>query len=602
MNLQNLFDRLRFWWSSTDRTQKMVTGLGALVLVVLVAGTIIVASRPKMEALFPGATPNEQGIVRDAVMGYGFPVDINPRGDVLVPADKMPEIRMRLSQDGKIPTSSGVGGGLINPEGNSMFQSPSELERKLNTLKENDLARSIMTLQGVQSALVHINFGKDTPFGDTAVPPSAVVNIVEKAGAGLTADEGRSIARLVQNSVPGLEPASVTVISSTGRMIYDGEEINSEDSGATKKLEAEREESRRREKELQRRLDLAFGAGATIAMVQVELNMDEVTEQRQQQTPGEAPLSRDTTTEELIGSTPNPPGPAGSDVNLPGQPAAANTSQNNQNYRSEATREQFPHDTRSISTKRAAGQVDTLNVNVLVDAAKVQDVQAVRSFVDGLLVTRGERNFRAVVTPTSFSQEAVVAQSKLAGEAVMAQRMQQLLSILPILALLGIGFMLIKALGKGAPVIKNSSAELAIDSRTHPGRHVENIHVLGSDHYDRVVHHHHDGAEGHPHEIHVHHDDHALVAKNEPHYDLSQLDDLNPRDFGLPAGDDKEIEEMRNGLASIIANTQLEDDEPVVVGEIREKVDVPLEQIRKLAKERPETVATLLKTWIMEDN
>ena len=44
-------------------------------------------------------------------------------------------------------------------------------------------------------------------------------------------------------------------------------------------------------------------------------------------------------------------------------------------------------------------------------------------------------------------------------------------------------------------------------------------------------------------------------------------------------------------------------DEPlhVRIGRINEKVNVPLEQIRKMSRERPEAVAMLLKSWLVEE-
>jgi flagellar biosynthesis/type III secretory pathway M-ring protein FliF/YscJ len=44
-----------------------------------------------------------------------------------------------------------------------------------------------------------------------------------------------------------------------------------------------------------------------------------------------------------------------------------------------------------------------------------------------------------------------------------------------------------------------------------------------------------------------------------------------------------------------------EGEEDVALEDIHEKVDVPLEQIKKLSKQRPETVAMLLKGWMMDD-
>lgn len=42
-------------------------------------------------------------------------------------------------------------------------------------------------------------------------------------------------------------------------------------------------------------------------------------------------------------------------------------------------------------------------------------------------------------------------------------------------------------------------------------------------------------------------------------------------------------------------------DESVDVEAIRQRIDLPLEQIRKMAKQKPQAVAMLLKSWLLED-
>jgi len=37
------------------------------------------------------------------------------------------------------------------------------------------------------------------------------------------------------------------------------------------------------------------------------------------------------------------------------------------------------------------------------------------------------------------------------------------------------------------------------------------------------------------------------------------------------------------------------------VGEIQSKLNVPLEQIKKMSDDRPEVVAMLIKSWLLED-
>jgi flagellar biosynthesis/type III secretory pathway M-ring protein FliF/YscJ len=43
------------------------------------------------------------------------------------------------------------------------------------------------------------------------------------------------------------------------------------------------------------------------------------------------------------------------------------------------------------------------------------------------------------------------------------------------------------------------------------------------------------------------------------------------------------------------------DPNEVDVEGIKRKIDMPLEQIKKLARQRPEVVAMLLKSWVMDE-
>jgi flagellar M-ring protein FliF len=43
------------------------------------------------------------------------------------------------------------------------------------------------------------------------------------------------------------------------------------------------------------------------------------------------------------------------------------------------------------------------------------------------------------------------------------------------------------------------------------------------------------------------------------------------------------------------------DDDSTDVEGIKRKLDLPLEQIKKMARQRPETVAMLLKSWLSDD-
>ena len=62
--------------------------------------------------------------------------------------------------------------------------------------------------------------------------------------------------------------------------------------------------------------------------------------------------------------------------------------------------------------------------------------------------------------------------------------------------------------------------------------------------------------------------------------------------LGLPAG-------ARNGEDGGIEFES--DDERIRITKIKERTSIPLEQIRQMSLERPEAVAMLVKTWLMEE-
>ena len=581
--MQMLIQKIRDWWETADRTQRVVSIFGSAFLVLLLAGTLFFASRPKLEPIFPGAMPAEQGAVRDAVVGYGFPAEVNSRGEVMVPADKMAEIKMRLSQDGKAPLANG---GDPTAGTSGMFMTPVEIDAQMKKKKETELAKSIMTLKGVQNANVHINFGKDSPFGDEKVAPSAVVNLTEKAGLTLSADEAKAIARLVQNSVSGLKAEKVSVINNEGEIIFDGDELSQGDARATRKLQAEADESRRREKELQKTLDEAFGVGTTVAKVSLELNMDEVEKNEETNTPSENPIEQSKAIESYGGRPGGPiQGGTGADVNMSaGAPATPDSGNGSTTpYKGDQSQTKYLANKTITKTTKAAGELVSMSVNVLADKAKIKDIPSVQAFIDSLIKTKQNPSFSAVVTATEFSNAAAENQKKAQTDSQNAERMQQIVSLLPILALLVVGFMLVKAIGKTGKQETRVVALANGGTMSLPGQ--DNTLSLPQ------------GGGGSSNSI-------LGGDYEEPQYDLSQLDDIGPMNFGMGGGAaGAPGMALTHGGSHGHGHSQYEEeeDEEVIIRDIKEKVDVPLEQIRKLAKERPETVAMLLKTWMMED-
>jgi flagellar M-ring protein FliF len=139
-------------------------------------------------------------------------------GQVLVPEAQLAQVRIALAARGvRAAMPSGMEGldtkvGL----GTSEFM---ENMRYRNAL-EGELARTIIGLDAVRSARVHLAIPKRTLFvGRDEERPTASVMLDMAAGQRLERGQVEAIVNLVAGSISGLKPEGVTVVDQTGRLL-----------------------------------------------------------------------------------------------------------------------------------------------------------------------------------------------------------------------------------------------------------------------------------------------------------------------------------------------------------------------------------------------
>jgi flagellar M-ring protein FliF len=571
--MENAAQKVKDWWEVADRTQRFVTIFGAAALVLLLILTAYVMSRPKMTPLYSGLTAQQQGDVVNALRAQGIPVEFAERGTVLVPSNRADEAGAAVAQAGATPSGGPTGMALLFDQG-SFGQTSRKEQETIIAAKEGELAKTIMSWQGVASAKVHWNVGDDSPFSDEHDPGSVSVNIVE-SGVGLSGSAGKAIARLVQNAT-GVEPENITVVNSFGRMLFDGSIMTDGDYGAGQKLAAEIQEARRREADITRKLDVAFGQGNTIAMVQVELNMDTVKTEEDSFTPNDVPTSETSVTESVQGApSSGASGPSGTVSNTAEGAARTEVGSNGPGgkYDSKTTVVDRKGDHKYTVTNKAPGEVKSMTVQILANKKAIKDLKAVEAIANNYLGAKYRQpGFAASVTAVEFDEKAMQEAEKAGKAAASGAKMQQIISLLPVLALIAVGFFVIKALGKAA------------------SKHVPTIAALPQG-----------GAmpmpmPGAPAPAYAP----AMAAKPAaPSFIQYQGMD----DMAMPQGD------AGQRLASALGSGSIEDALRIIeeapedpeIKAIQARINVPLEQIKHMAKTKPQSVAMLLKGWMMED-
>lgn len=560
--MSGLFLRIRSWWETADRTQKVVTIFGSAFLALFLFGTFYFASRPKMSLVYGGLSPADQGRVVTEIQKLGIPVEQDLAGSVSVPSDKVSFVRSTLAANGTAPISGHSGEadlGKIN-----LMSSTSVEQAQLNAIRQGEVASQIEMINGVSAAKVLISGGERSAFASDDNPASASVTITEQPGVDLSGSPAKAIASMVAKAIPGLSVKNVTIVNQDGVSLFDGSEVDGTGAVYATKIQAQEREARRIRRELQPLLD-RFGAGSTVMTVHVEMDFDTKHERKVDVKASDSPLQQMTATETMNGDNPAGGGPAGATGNI-GAPAIGNPSASgNATYSNKQESTVFPHTETVTETHKAPGTITQLSISVLVDEEKVPDPTAVEDVLRGYLpkerLASGAYSFK--VTQAKFDPNSTKTLESAVAASSGRERTQQMLSLLPIAALILVAVVILKGVSK---VAKSQNVLL-----------------------------------------------HALPGGQT--FVASALPAAQPADYGTVEGDEPDSTAAAIAMLEQAPRPKKkkkrvqqdweeeEDDEPmhVRIGRINEKVNVPLEQLKKMAKERPEAVAMLLKSWLIEE-
>jgi flagellar M-ring protein FliF len=199
--------------------QRQVGLLLSLALVLALLGAAFTyATRPAMVPVLAGISERDTADAMDALSRNGFKFKLDAgSGRLLVPASSLHEARIRLATEG-LPRAATSG--FENLGRDSGFGTSRMVENaRYHHALEGELARSIMTLHGVDSARVHLALPRPTVFVRDRATPTASVIINLHPGRRLDDAQVAGIVHLVASSVPDLEAERVTVVDQRGRLL-----------------------------------------------------------------------------------------------------------------------------------------------------------------------------------------------------------------------------------------------------------------------------------------------------------------------------------------------------------------------------------------------
>ena len=203
--------------ATMDRGQRMRLAVGAAVLIAVAVAAIVIGRQPDWRVLYANLGDKDGGAVIAQLATMNIPYKYAEGGGaVMVPADKVHDVRLRLASQG-LPKGSVAGFELMenNRFGMTQFQEKLSFQRGL----EGELTRSIQALGSVQSARVHLALPQQNGFFREQQKPSASVLLSLYPGRTLERSQIAGIVHLVASSVPELAPGAVSVLDDSGKLL-----------------------------------------------------------------------------------------------------------------------------------------------------------------------------------------------------------------------------------------------------------------------------------------------------------------------------------------------------------------------------------------------
>ncbi|MBN2592103.1 MAG: flagellar M-ring protein FliF [Sedimentisphaerales bacterium] len=209
--------KIRAIWGKISLVQRAL--LIAIVLTFVIVGGLLVhwARMPDMRMLYKDLVPEEASEITEKISEQGIAYELRSGGtSIYVPKEKVYQLRLDMAKEG-LPTGDLGGYKIFDNEkiGISPFVQSVNLKRAL----QEELAKSIQMIEGVNQARVHIVSSEQTLFTSEAGKTTASVVLKLRPGYRLSSLNIASITHLVSGSVEGLSSENVTVIDSQGRLL-----------------------------------------------------------------------------------------------------------------------------------------------------------------------------------------------------------------------------------------------------------------------------------------------------------------------------------------------------------------------------------------------
>lgn len=275
-----IIDRIK----ADPKVPLMVAGAAAIAVIVAL---FLWMRSPDYRVLLSNLSAKDGGDIVSQLTQMNMPYQLADNGSaILVPADKVHELRLKLAQAG-LPKGGNTGFELLDKEqfGISQFSEQVNYQRAL----EGELSRTIESLSPVQTARVHLAIPKPTLFVREQKSPTASVTVGLLPGRALDEGQISAIVHMVSGSVSGLTSSNVIIVDQTGRLLTNND--NSQQSVSTSQMRLTQETEARLKQRIEDLLAPLVGRANVQAQVTAQVDYSKVEQTAEEYKPNQQPDS-----------------------------------------------------------------------------------------------------------------------------------------------------------------------------------------------------------------------------------------------------------------------------------------------------------------------
>ncbi len=283
-------DRVKEFFKNVIELIGKMTPSQVMMLLGIIAGTLVGAvyvvgwvNQITYSQLYSNLDESEAGEVISYLNEKGIPYQLSDGGKTIsIPSDEVYKTRISLASEG-LPRSGSIGYSIFDK--NNLGMTDFLLNLNFRRALEGELTRTIMQLNEVQAARVHIVIPKDRLFTKDKKEATASVVLKLKSGVGLSRQQIAGITHLVASSVEGLKPNKITIVDYDGNLLSSGQESDPIAGLSANQLEVRQQVEKYLENKAQSMLDNVLGANKAVIRVTADLNFQQIERTSEQYDP-----------------------------------------------------------------------------------------------------------------------------------------------------------------------------------------------------------------------------------------------------------------------------------------------------------------------------